>query len=290
MYNSVEYQNNLVSYSPEYGSTKGYHNYNTLLAQKLPPTVPSMKYPVVLQQSNIYGYDALTHDSDHSGYYSLTSAYGNSCEPSFYVAKCPENSYIRSFPTSSLQSASSCPTVSKSISEGYQNSKIQMFVSPLCKYSQQALSEYKSHPQFSSLFEIFNVQQPDHEQRLTNLGGYATPFFYKPDQNIMVTGYMPLSDLLAKMKTQENYESPVAQQIKDLKIVAYVAKGCHYCTQLKHLLKEYSHDIMYKEATDPKWKEEMKHITGFPTLHSLTTHKTHVGYPNDVKTLIHKLS
>lgn len=291
MYKSTEYQNNLVSNNyPEYGSTNSLQ-YNTLLAQKLPSTVPSMKYPVLLEQSNVYGYDALTHNSDNTGYYNLTSAYGNSCNPSFYVAKCPENSYIRSFPSNSINSSSSCATVSQSISEGYTNSKILMFISPMCKFSQQALMEYRSHPEFNSLFEVLNIENPTNEQKLTNLGGYSTPFFYRSDQNIIVNGYFPYSELLSKMKIQENYQSSSEdKKIKDLKIVAYVAKGCHYCTQLKHLLKDHAHDIIYKDASDPNIREELKHIRGFPTLHSLKTKKTHVGYPGDIKTLIHKLS
>ena len=69
------------------------YNQDSLFGPPEPPMTPSMQYITLPQEHVNYGYDALTHHSDGSRYYSVTSGYGNKCT-TFNTAKCPTNQVI----------------------------------------------------------------------------------------------------------------------------------------------------------------------------------------------------
>jgi len=284
MYSS-EYNNNLTSSNSEYGSSS---LYNKIFAQKLPPTVPMMKYPTIMEQGNPFGYDVLSHDKEQVGYYNVKSAYGSNKEPDYFIARCPDNRYIRPFIKKEIISLDSCVTPQPLISEGYKSSKVLMFISPHCSFCQKALNEYKNYlgNDFSSIFEVLDISLPHIEQKMTNLGGYATPFFYSETHSITVTGYFPIHVLFDKLKINFNKKSDLTSIIESLDIIAYIAKGCHFCDKLKELLKD--HKIEYRDYAN--YKHELKNIKGFPTLYSKTTKKTHVGCPSSLEILVHNLS
>jgi len=69
------------------------YNENSIIGPPVSPLIPSMQYIQLPLEHTGYGYDALSHDNDGVGYYSVTSGYGNKCT-SFATAKCPRNEII----------------------------------------------------------------------------------------------------------------------------------------------------------------------------------------------------
>ena len=122
MFSSGEYTNAYASPSSEYTHLNTYYK-GSQFGPKLPASVPSNGYPTILKQGNEYGYEALTHDTDGNSYYNVEKAYGNNCQPKYYVAKCPENKFIRPFVpdgnTSMNGPPTPCPVKTQPIAEGY---------------------------------------------------------------------------------------------------------------------------------------------------------------------------
>lgn len=69
------------------------YNQDSLFGPPEPPMTPSMQYITLPQEHVNYGYEALTHDSDGSKYYNVTTGYGGKCT-TFNTAKCPTNQVI----------------------------------------------------------------------------------------------------------------------------------------------------------------------------------------------------
>ena len=72
------------------------YNIDTQFGPPVPPSVPSMQFPTILEQQPIQSYDILTHSTDQN-YPNVNKAYGNHCHQKYYVAKCPTNQFIRPF-------------------------------------------------------------------------------------------------------------------------------------------------------------------------------------------------
>lgn len=317
MFSTMEYNNNLCSPNNEYGSTKGYSNYNTLFAQKLPPTVPSMKYPTILEQSNVYGYDALTHDGDGAGYYNVNTAYGNSCNPSYFVAKCPNNKFIRPFLPGPKEfvSPSACPVENEPISEGFvegystdllsaiEKLKIIFFYDSKCPHSKNLYQSFVNAvgvDQFHKAVELKNIVENQNEQEMTNLGGYAIPFLYSRTTNNSLTGYVPVQKAIEELSlSKTNSKDTVSisapsdslhDKIKQLHLSVYVMKGCYFCDRVKQLLESHKNHIQFKDGLDSKYKDEVKSAQGFPYIVSEKTKKSYTGLPPSLEKLVQSLS
>ena len=305
MNSTFEYNNNLTSLPNEYGSLNGNYNYNTLIANKLPPTVPSQHYPVLLEQSNIYGYDALTHDGDGSNYYNVKAAYGNNCTPSYFVAKCPQNKFIRPFlpdPKDNMVSPSACPVESEMISEGFttpppknlvllvKSLNLTLFYDKNCPHSKKVIQDMidtLGAENVHKFVKLKDIAHKSNEQELTNLGGYAVPFTYSMTTYNSVTGYFPLSKIIHDLQNGDaNLE-----KLKELKLKVYVMKGCHFCDKLKHDLLKYAEKyIEYKDGLNPAHKQELANVRGFPHIVSKKTGKSMTGLPQSIEHMIHQLS
>ena len=303
MYGTSEYNNNLTSLSNDYGSTKGYNDYNTLIAQKLPPSVPSMNFPVILEQSNIFGYDALTRGGDGTNYFNVKTAYGtNNCNPSYFVAKCPQNKFIRTFLPGPKEyvSPSACPVESELVSEGYSPDALSMvknlglvfFYDKNCEHSKntyQAFVNAIGAENFHKYVDMRNIAESKNEQELTNLGGYAVPFLFARRTNNSVTGFMPIEKSLQKLSHTPKPSSSLAERIKDLKIVVYTMEGCHFCEKLKQMLIHFLDFVEFKIGTDPRIAREIEGVRGFPFIKSHKTGKTKMGLPSSVEELVKHL-
>jgi glutaredoxin len=299
-YSTTEYNNNLTSSYTDYSTPS---NYNTLFAQKLPPTVPSMNFPVVLEQGNVFGYDALTHDGDGNQYYNVKSAYGTNCTPNFFVAKCPDNKFIRSFlpgPNEAV-SPSACPIDNELVSEGYasgmnMNSTIQslgliFFYDKNCEFSKKMYQEFISvlgADNFHKFVQLRDVSISSNEQELTNYGGYAVPFIVSTTTNNTVTGYMPMRQVLATI-SKKNVSSDI-QQVRDLQIMVYVMENCEYCRKLKSMLEPFGSAIQYFDGTDPSNANMVSKAPGFPYIVSKKTGKNMVGLPSTIQQMVASLS
>ena len=122
MFSSGEYTNAYASPYSEYTHLSSYYK-GSQFGPKLPASVPSNAYPTILKQGNEHGYEALTHDTDGNSYYNVEKAYGTSCQPKYYVAKCPENKFIRPFVPNAgnmdMGPPTPCPVKTEGIAEGY---------------------------------------------------------------------------------------------------------------------------------------------------------------------------
>jgi glutaredoxin len=299
MYSSPEYNNNLTSSYNDYNTPS---KYNTLFAKKLPPTVPSMNFPVILEQSNIYGYDALTHDSDGTTYYDVSSAYGKSCNPNYYVAKCPNNKFIRSFLNGSegVVTPSACPINNELVSEGYaaspdmmnqiKNLNLVFYFDKNCDFSKKTYQAFVSAigaDNFNKFVLLKDIADANNEQELTNFGGYAVPFLVSRATNNTVTGYMPLQQIISTL-SQQNASQDV-EMIQKLGLVVYTMDNCMYCNKLKELLQDYATFITYKNGLSPENQKEVSNVQGFPYIVSTLTGKNMTGLPTSVQQLINTL-
>jgi len=326
MYQKVEHQSLTASSLSEYGVVNHRDPYQTtLVPNRSSPTftAPSMRYPTLLKPGDNFGYDALTHDSDASGYYTIQSAYGKTCEPQYYVGTCPSNHFHSPFPPSSSSSSPSfplresfqLPSIENDLKEsGNLAPVIYMYVSTNCEPSMRALTEYKEHPLFQSMFHLFNIDvDPMYKESIKDLGGFATPFFYDPLHKKSVTGYFPLHDLLHQLcssssssaaSVKEGFSdrtasvskskhvllslpSDLESKLKELKIRVFTT-NCPYCDKLKKLLEPYKKYVTYVDRRDPETKK--KRIRAFPTLYSDKTKKFFIGFNADLPKIIHDLS
>ncbi|NDE15316.1 hypothetical protein EBZ80_10340 [bacterium] len=294
-----EYNNNAVSTYNEYGSGM---RYNTLFANKLPETVPSMSFPTILDQTPIRSYDALTRDSDGTGYYSYLTGYGTSCDQNYFVAKCPENKFLRVFQPGPQQfvSPSASPLPNDLVSEGYtadpltqiKNLQITMFYDKDCPYCQKAIAsidEAIGAKNREQLVQLKDVKVGQNEQELVNLGGYAVPFFVSGLTNNTVTGFFPVDKLLADLAAFKAKNNSTQQQLQDLGIVVYEMENCPYCTSLHSMLAPYQDAVEFKNGLDPANASSLQGVKGFPYIVSKTTGKTVTGCPASIESLIKDL-
>jgi len=313
MFSSGEYTNAYASPYSEYTHLQHYYK-GSQFGPKLPASVPSNAYPTILKQGNEYGYDALTHDTDGTNYYNVEKAYGNSCQPQYYVAKCPENKFIRPFVPSGHTDMSGCPVKTQPIAEGYQMTtptpipshalvqelkhlQILFFYDKACPHSRQAMEQYQKElypePLHKVFLAIYDIAHEKHEQMLTELGGTATPFFFSKTTNRSVTGFVPSVEALARglSKPVHEHYTPTASPFQDLEIVVFVMQGCVYCDKLKALLKQHGVDkyVEFVDARDPKYRQQLQHVRGFPHYMSKKTGKSSTGYPSTLEKMVASL-
>lgn len=300
MFSSSEYTNSLSSVYSEYADLKRYNHDS----QFGPPVrgLP-MQFPVLLEQKNAYGYDALTHDNEEGQYLNVSSAYGNSCHPRFYVGHCPENNRLTSFPPATTPT----PIVRESFSthtphphhflDKVKHLKIIFFYdgSGRCPHSKAAIDEYKHVAPLNEIFIIKDIGIPHNKKLLFELGGHATPFFFSDTYKTSVTGFLKLPDLISSLETKkESYEPslhPLQKKAKDLQITVFVLPNCIFCHKLRKLLDEHniSEYIKYVDAHDPAHKSKLEHVRGFPHLVSETTGKAVTGYSDSIEDLLKRL-
>jgi len=317
-----EYTNAYASPSSDYTSLDHYYR-GSQFGPKLPATAPSMAHPVLLKQGNPYGYDVLTHDTDGNDYYNVEKAYGSNCQPDYYVAKCPGNEFLRPFiANSNMSGTSPCPVRTQPIVEGYAHSthgphpthgphdvasqlkhlRILFFHDAgRCPHSLDAIKEYRKQLAPMALEDVFvgvkDISQFNNEKLLTDLGGTATPFFFSQATNRSVTGFLPhLSSLIAGLHGhKESYSSPSStgspSEIKDLQVVVFMMRGCMFCDKLKALMANHnvSHLVEYADAQDPKYRQHLQNVRGFPHYMSKKTGKSSTGYPGSLEKMVASL-
>jgi glutaredoxin len=90
--------------------------------------------------------------------------------------------------------------------------------------------------------------------------------------------------------SHESYHT-TASPIKDLDIVVFVMQGCVYCDKLKAMLAQHGVDkqVEFVDARDPKHRQELAHVRGFPHYKSKKTGKSSTGYPGSLEKMIASL-
>jgi len=268
--------------------------YNSIIAEKLPSSVPSQSFPTILvQDQKEFGYNSLTHDSDLTGYYSRNSAYGSNCEPPYVVAKCPDNRVIRPFHPKDIISSANIASPHTNITEGYNSPpKILFFTKDGCIHCKKAYDEYKQilGSQFDEIFIVKNVSNPANLKELQQYGASGLPFFVSASSSRpnSVLGHRPFHQLLNELNV--NSSTPSSNQnvediIKQLQIVVLTIPNCIHCKKVKELLAPYSKDIMYAKANHPL----QGIVKGFPFIMSERTKKSYLGTPSSIQELIKAL-
>lgn len=308
-YSSEEYSGSYTNPHRDYTKEGNYYA-GSQFGPKLPPTVPTMKHPTLMEQGNPYGYDALTHGKSGQGYYDVASAYGNSCNPKFYVGECPSNKYLRPFvPTvkDTVSSSKSCATPNKVVSEGYAPSKetiknldISFFFDKKCEHSRLAYNNLSQlfGSELSSIVTMLDISQPKNAQMMTDLGGFATPFFFSRKTGCSATGNWPLRDLLTALtcsphpsnapRRRENYQPDIAARVQDLRLELFVMDGCIYCDKIKSLLKPVLSHIKVTNAATAR--DRLHNVRGFPHIVSHKTGKSKTGYTDNLEAILKELS
>lgn len=310
-YSSEEYSGSYTSPNRDY-SKEGNYYAGSQFGPKLPPTVPTMKHPVLMEQGNPFGYDALTHGQSGQGYYDVASAYGNSCNPKFYVGECPSNKYLRPFvPTvnNTVSANKSCSNNNQVISEGYAPSKdviknlgISFFFDKKCEHSRLAFNNLSQvyGNELSSLISMMDIAVDKNAQIMTNLGGFATPFFFSSKTGCSATGNWPLRDLLTALNCapssaattsppRENYHSPHVSKVKNLQLELFVMDGCVFCDKMKEMLEKHGvlDHVKVTKAMDARHR--LQNVRGFPYMMSHVSQKSHTGYVDNLDTLLQQL-
>ena len=175
-----------------------------------------------------------------------------------------------------------------------QHLKVLFFYDKHCPHSRQALETYQKELAPTPLDKVFlavkDISQFNNEQLLTELGGTATPFFYSQTTNRSVTGFVPglqtlVHGLSGKHHTKESFQSPLHDRVKKLNIVVFVMQGCGYCDKIKSMLAQAGVQslVVFADARDPKYRQELMNVRGFPHYKSMTTGKSSTGYPGSLE-------
>lgn len=281
------------------------YNNSSQFGPKLPATVPSSKFPTMLDNTKEHSYSVLTYENNQSGYPSIDSAYTFK-EPKYFVGKCPSNKKVRDFGPSIVPTPTpgsnkvhveekSCNIVNESIVEPFKNKieeenpleqlekmKVLLFVDKKCPYSRNQLQQKSA-----KMMEVIDIKKNKNKQMFTNYGGFATPFFYSMLTNRSYTGFEPNEKKLYKnLSVVENFSNSMDSKVKDLDIVIYSSKQCPYCNMLYKMLSDNNQLNNVTVIEDMSQMENVENIQGFPYIFSRKTNKNMTGAPQDVESML----
>ena len=296
----MEYSGSFTNNNNEYSHNNGRYNLGQS-GPSLPPTIPSMQYPTLMQDDQKkYGYNSLTHGNGQ-GYYDVQSAYGTSCQPKFYVGQCPSNKFVRPFvpDANDTVSGKSCLQPGMLISEGYSSFKkpVQFFFEKTCTHCINAHKNLTKvfGDRFDSMFAMKDVALPGNLQMMSNLGGFATPFFFNEDTGCSATGDMSTPDLMkallcnnkpqpSRMPTRGPHMpthapmNDLASTVDQLKMEVFIMNGCGWCDKLKQEIRQSGLEKYIKISDASEARKQNIDVRGFPHTISHTTGKGVPGY------------
>ena len=247
-------------------------------------------------------YDTLTKGHANNGYLDFGSAYGKSCQEVFYVSDCPSNRKTRVFvdgtphvtptPTPSVQEHFTTTPMPMSILDQLKSLKIHLFYDPQCHYCKLVLDYLKKHNLLSA-FHLVDITDPVQREKLIQLGGYGTPFFYSEKTHKTHQGLFDDVEMLYRKLSSSTVPSttPSPDPLKSLDVVVYTMPGCGYCEKLvAHLLQVFpktSFEVM--DIYTVKDKSSIQHVNAFPYTVSKKTGKSVTGYfsPDKLLEMLH---
>ncbi len=277
------------------------YNNSSQFGPKLPATVPSSKFPTILDNSTKHSYSVLTYENNQNSYPSIDSAYTFK-EPKYFVGKCPNNEKIRDFgpsvvpvptpePKKKKEAEKSCNVVNEPIVEGFQEENtmeqlkklnILLFIDKKCPFSRNQLKQ-----ESTQTMDVIDIKKKKNKQMFTDYGGFATPFFYSLSTNRSYTGFEPNDKTIVKnMSVIENFSNSTSGKIKDLDIVIYSSKQCPYCNMLYKMLSDNNQLNNVTIVDDMNQMENIENIQGFPYIFSRKTKKHMTGAPQDLDSLL----
>lgn len=303
---SSEYSGSYANPNLDYSPLNDYYA-GSQFGPPLPPTARSQNFPVLMEQSNKKGYQVLSYGRPGQGYYNVASAYGNSCDPKYYVAECPSNKYVRPF-VPDIEAVvfpnSSTSVRNELISEGFdypiiKDLQLHFFFAKNDSNSNKVYNElYKVLRQnLSSTVMLHDIALPENKQLLINLGGTMIPFLFSQKTGNSVTGDIPLNEAIAfllkeKQVSQEMFSTTPSKTLADviagLDINVFVMKGCTYCHKLLDLLQKKGvlHLVKVKDALENR--QELNNVSGFPHIVSKNG-KSYTGYNDNLDVIVRNL-
>ena len=286
------------------------YNQDTLFGPPVPPIVPSMQYITLPQEHVNYGYDALTHDSDGSRYYSVTAGYGKKCT-TFNTAKCPTNQVIGG----TGLAPSPAPAPAPMLREGFchppstsqpLNLKKQFADLDLVIYVDGVhcghcinLKRMLKENDLLGVVELKDINTASYRQELIKLGGQGVPFMKSKRLGTTVTGVPPHMEAVIVMFHEQKPKVPenLASKLKDLKLVVYVSDMCSYCKMYKQFIKDNDLrpffkivNVANKEETQNDPFLKTNNLVGYPTTYSCKYKTSFPGVPKNVEHLISLLT
>lgn len=277
------------------------YNNSSQFGPRLPATVPSSKFPTILDTSTKHSYSVLTYDNNQNGYPSIDSAYTFK-EPKYFVGKCPHNQKIRDFgpsvvptptpePSKKMESEKSCNVVNEPIVEPFKQENpmeqlkklnILLFVDKKCPFSRNQLKQ-----ESVKVMDVIDIKKRKHKQMFTDYGGFATPFFYSLKTNRSYTGFEANDETILKnISIVENFTNSTSSKIKELDVVIYSSKQCPYCNMLYKMLSDNNQLNNVTIIEDMNQMENVENIQGFPYIFSRKTKKHMTGAPQDVESML----
>lgn len=309
---SSEYFGTLANPPTEYAGLDEY-NKQSQFGPRLPPTAPLQNFPTVLEQPNKRGYDVLSYGTPNSGYYDVAQAYGNSCNPKFYVRECPTNKKVSPFVPqvkNTVNFKQNTGVENQLISEGFENpvsledafeklKPIHFFYLPpnKCSYCASALEMIRPYNQY---FQLHDISDEDNLRLLTHYNGFAVPYFYASNGN-SVTGLWKIEDLVVALLGRKLVPSPtgtpepqggdiISQELLKLAIIIFVMEGCHFCKSLISRFEKagYLHHVRVEDGLAPHNRDKTSRARGFPFIVSTITNK-HTEGDMEIESIIKKL-
>lgn len=286
------------------------YNQDNLIGPPEPPVTPSMQYITLPKDHVNWGYDALTHDSDGNGYYSVTAGYGNRCT-TFNTAKCPTNQIIG---PAGAPAPAPAPAVregfcmmekkkmtSRTIKDQVKDMNLVIFVDNEncnhCRNFRRMLNEEG----VLDVVELKDINVRQNRDQLRRNGGQGVPFIVSKTTKTSVTGLPPnLASMLTALQNQQQpsaVSNRHAQALKDLRLVVYVSDRCSYCRMYKEFmakngLRPYIKivHVENKEETDNDPFLRTNRLVGYPTTYSCKYKTSFPGVPKSVDHLISLLT
>lgn len=304
---SSEYTGSYSNPNLDYSPLRDYYA-GSQFGPPLPPTARGQNFPVLMEQSNEKGYQVLSHGRPGQGYYDVTSAYGNSCNPKYYVAECPSNRYVRPFvpDIESVVFPNAATSVrNELVSEGFdypvsvlKELQLHFFFAKNDPNSNKMYNELTKvlRTELTSVVMLHDISAAENKQLLFNLGGTMVPFLFSQKTGNSVTGAIPLNEAIAvllKERSKEGFATPtpsnnLATLLSNLDITVFVMKGCVYCHKLLDLLQQKGviHLVKVKDALDNR--QQLANVSGFPYLLARNG-KSYTGYNDNLDVIIRNL-
>lgn len=304
---SSEYSGSYANPNLDYSPLNDYYA-GSRFGPPLPPTARAQNFPVLMEQSNKKGYDVLSYGRPGQGYYDVSSAYGNSCNPKYYVAECPSNKYVRPFVPdieAVVYPSATTPVRNELVSEGFEyplqvwkDLQLHFFYAkndaPSGKMYNELLQTLRQN--LPSVVALHDISSPENKQLLVNLGGTMVPFLFSQKTGNSVTGAMPLAEampILMKEKKEAFVHTTTpsnnaANAIANLDIEIFVMKGCVYCHKLLDLLQKQGvlHLVKVKDAFENR--QQLSGVSGFPFILAKNG-KSFTGYSDNLDTILRRL-
>lgn len=285
------------------------YNEKSIFGPPLSPIIPSMQYIQLPIEHTNYGYEALSHDYNGVGYYTVESGYGNKCT-SFATAKCPRNEIIGVHggrgpapapapAPAPIKEMYSDPNTINNLSELAMVIYVDQAKCDLCKEMVRMCEENNLYDQVM----IKDISDKRAKDEMISRGGRGVPFTYSESTGKSVTGLPPDVNTLVHTLVSQATHSPVTippalvNKIRSLDLVIYTSDDCDYCKHYRNFLEQHNLlpyvtiiDINNENHTRGDAYLKTHQLPGYPFTYSKTLKTSFPGAVNNIDEIIYNLT